>query len=189
LLIPAGTVHAITKGIVIYEVQQNSDTTFRLYDWGRVDSEGKPRELHLAKAAQVIDFKSKQNPKITPLAINKDGVTETYLVVTRYFCLIKYNLLNNIISLKNRDKFQVLTCLRGAFLLITKGSEYSLKLGETVLIPAKCDDLKIKAVQKEAEFIVCFIPDIKEDIMVPLQAEGVALETINRLGVQIDLIR
>ena len=56
LFIPGGLVHAIGDGALIYEVQQSSDTTFRLYDWGRVDADGKPRELHVEKALKAIDY-------------------------------------------------------------------------------------------------------------------------------------
>lgn len=55
-LIPGGLVHAFGDGVKVYEVQQNSDTTFRLYDWGRVGADGKPRELHIDKSMQTIDF-------------------------------------------------------------------------------------------------------------------------------------
>ena len=71
--IPAGTVHAITAGLLLYEVQQNSDTTFRLYDWDRVDPSGKPRPLHLAESAQVIDFRRHDRHRIRPLALAGAG--------------------------------------------------------------------------------------------------------------------
>ncbi len=54
--IPAGTVHALGQGLVVAEIQQSSDVTFRLFDWNRVDQDGKPRPLHLAQAMDVIDF-------------------------------------------------------------------------------------------------------------------------------------
>ena len=59
IYIPAGTLHAILSGILICEIQQNSDLTYRLYDWDRVGKDGKPRELHIDKAIDVIDFNSK----------------------------------------------------------------------------------------------------------------------------------
>lgn len=58
IYIPAGTVHSLGKGIVVYEVQQPSDLTYRLYDWDRIDDQGKPRELHVEKALQCIDYNS-----------------------------------------------------------------------------------------------------------------------------------
>src|SRR5215217_7384476 len=67
--IPAGTVHAITEGLLLYELQQNSDTTFRLYDWGRVDAEGRPRALHVEEAGRVADLEEREGYKIPPLAI------------------------------------------------------------------------------------------------------------------------
>ena len=67
LFIPGGLVHAICEGTVVYEVQQSSDTTFRLYDWGRVGADGKPRELHVAQALKAIDY-SLPPPKIADAA-------------------------------------------------------------------------------------------------------------------------
>lgn len=89
--IPAGTVHAITEGILLYEVQQNSDTTFRLYDWGRVDAHGHPRALHLEEAAAVADVTARAGYRIPSLRVARGTHAEDYLVACPWFTLVRWS--------------------------------------------------------------------------------------------------
>lgn len=74
VFIPAGTIHAIGKGILIAEIQQSSDITYRVYDWNRVGLDGKPRELHIEKALDVINFDEYiEKPKVESTILHKDG--------------------------------------------------------------------------------------------------------------------
>ena len=81
-----GMIHALGTGIVIYEVQQSSDVTYRLYDWDRKPAPGEPvRELHIDKGADVADLRPIQPHKITPVVLHEAGVTRTVLVACRYY--------------------------------------------------------------------------------------------------------
>lgn len=84
--VPAGTLHAIMDGIMIAEIQQNSNTTYRVYDWNRIGADGKPRPLHIDKALDVIDF-DKAEPSICPpeLISDNDGVKRALLCENEYF--------------------------------------------------------------------------------------------------------
>ena len=84
---PAGVVHAIGKGIVYCEVQQNSDITYRIYDWGRVDAQGKPRPLHLEQALAVMGEARRDTPLIRPLPLPLEGGKRTILCVCPYFAV------------------------------------------------------------------------------------------------------
>jgi len=84
IYIPAGMVHAIGAGIIVYELQQTSDTTYRIYDWNRRDAAGKPRELHVDKAKQVLDYHAITAGAVTPLQ-EPDGV-RTVIIAGEYFC-------------------------------------------------------------------------------------------------------
>lgn len=91
IFIPAGTVHAIGAGIVLCEIQQSSNSTYRLYDYARKDKFGKMRELHLEKALQVIDTNKWCNNNIRHEAGEKiDGGVKDTLVECKYFETIKY---------------------------------------------------------------------------------------------------
>ena len=72
-MVPAGTVHGILSGIVLVEVQQTSDTTFRIYDWERVGADGKPRALHTARALEVIDFARRERSLVEPRVVGDEG--------------------------------------------------------------------------------------------------------------------
>lgn len=84
--VPAGTLHAILDGMILVEIQQNSNTTYRVYDWGRVDADGRPRPLHIAEALDVIDF-DRAAPNLCPpvLIAEADGVRRSELCRNRYF--------------------------------------------------------------------------------------------------------
>jgi mannose-6-phosphate isomerase len=86
LCVPAGTLHAIMGGLIIAEIQQNSNTTYRVYDWNRVGQDGRPRELHLDKALEVIDFDAVE-PEVCPAQPleHADGYRRSLLCRTRYF--------------------------------------------------------------------------------------------------------
>lgn len=86
ICVPAGSLHAIMGGLLIAEIQQNSNTTYRVYDWGRVGADGQPRPLHVAKALDVINF-AQVAPKICPpkLIADRNGVKRSLLCQTDYF--------------------------------------------------------------------------------------------------------
>lgn len=91
--VPAGTVHAILEGVVIAEIQQNSNTTYRVYDWNRVGSDGKPRPLQIAKALDVIDFSSMQPGIMRPEIIyDQHGIRRSRLCSNSYFTTEKVEL-------------------------------------------------------------------------------------------------
>src|SRR5260370_2631748 len=83
--VPAGTPHSIGPNMVICEVQEYSDLTYRVYDFGRVDAHGKQRELHIDKALQVTNFGKPAGGKVTPLLLPADGATRSLLAACRYF--------------------------------------------------------------------------------------------------------
>jgi mannose-6-phosphate isomerase len=85
--LPAGTLHAIGGGIELFETQQASDLTYRIFDWNRVGSDGKPRELHVAKAADVLDFRAGTRGAVATLAFADGGLERTLLVGDRRFTL------------------------------------------------------------------------------------------------------
>ena len=88
--IPSGTLHAIGKGILVAEIQQNSNTTYRVYDYGRVGNDGKPRELHIDKAIDVTDTKPVTMSPM-PAAVEYEGYSCTTLADCKYFTAVKYD--------------------------------------------------------------------------------------------------
>ena len=130
--IPAGTVHAIGAGNLICEIQQSSNSTYRLYDYGRVDKFGNPRELHLEKALDVLNYK-KHTPEVCHAASGDNG---KLLAQCKYFETIAYTVDGEQKLQLDSSTFYNVVCIRGSGQL-TLG-EYSLpiKAGESIFIPA-----------------------------------------------------
>jgi mannose-6-phosphate isomerase len=180
--IPAGTVHAITEGLLLYEVQQNSDTTFRLYDWGRTDVEGRPRPLHIEEAGQVADTEARAGYRIPPLLVERVTHAETFLVACPWFALVKWHAFAGTAHLSTHGRFRVVTVTAGALILRgDDGAGIRLGLGETALVPACLAQVALEAETPEAEAIVSFVPDPDADVREPLAAAGHASAAIEAL--------
>ncbi len=181
--IPAGTVHAITAGLLLFEVQQNSDTTFRLYDWDRVDANGKGRTLHIRESSEVIDFRQHDQHRIESLFIQYPSHREEFCIACEFFAILKYSQLKETISLENANRFRVLTGIGGSFELLWEGGGgLIISLGDTVLVPASCPNPKIKALEENSELLASFVPKIEEEIFSPLRGAGYKNEVIRKLG-------
>ncbi|MCQ2958760.1 MAG: mannose-6-phosphate isomerase [Bacteroidales bacterium] len=140
--LPAGRVHAIGKGLLIAEIQQTSDITYRIFDWNRVDDRGKSRELHIDLAEDVIDYEAHNDYKLHYLP--KENAT-TDLVSCDYFTtnLIQFSMpvVKDYYSI---DSFVIYMCLEGSA-TIDFGGDYEEQIvkGETVLIPAALHEVKL----------------------------------------------
>ena len=133
-----GTVHAIGAGTVIAEIQQTSDITYRLYDFDRVDANGKKRELHLDLALDAINYNvvnaQKEYSKIT----NKSNE----IVDCNYFTTNIIPLNGNMKIKKNKQSFYVYMCVEGNFSLNFKEDIYHYTTGNTILIPAEMTEFE-----------------------------------------------
>ena len=133
--IPAGRVHAIGKGIVVAEIQQTSDVTYRIYDFNRVDDKGNPRELHTDLAVDAIDYSFETNYRTEYQSSDNQSVT---LVDCPYFT-------TNILTLSatverdftDRDTFVIYTCLDGDCTLGWEDESLTIKKGDSILVPAQ----------------------------------------------------
>ncbi|NVO09683.1 MAG: class I mannose-6-phosphate isomerase [Bacteroidales bacterium] len=153
--LPSGRIHAIGKGILLAEIQQTSDITYRIFDWDRVDKNGNPRELHADLALDVIDFNKYDNYKLTK-PIEKNESTE--LVNSVFFDVNRLSFDKSIEKDYHLlDSFVIYLCIEGELDIVygEKASEHLVK-GETVLIPA---DLKIVSLNplKSATILEIFL--------------------------------
>jgi mannose-6-phosphate isomerase len=131
VFIPAGTVHALGAGLVVAEIQQASDTTFRLYDWDRVGPDGKPRPLHVEEALAVVDERQGPVRPVVPQPTDRPQVER--LVACDKFVLDRWRL-NGAAALGGDDRFHAMSVLEGAVRL--EGLGTPLERGQTVLLPA-----------------------------------------------------
>ena len=137
--LPAGRIHAICGGCFIAEIQQTSDITYRIYDYGRLGLDGKPRQLHTELAAEAIDYKVYDNYRTEYTPQQNE---EVEIVSCKYFTTSIYDLtLPYARDLSEIDSFLVVMCLQGSGTLEVDGETVEVHQGETVLIPASADDL------------------------------------------------
>ena len=141
-MIPAGTVHAIGKGVLLAEIQQPSDITFRIYDWNRVDDNGNRRELHTEEAFEAIH--SEKNLDDFQVHYQHEPNKTVTLVHSPYF---NTNLLEMDMQVQksfvNLDSFVIYICLEGSAFLVSDGFKERLGTGEVVLVPAEIDQMQI----------------------------------------------
>jgi len=136
--IPAGTVHAIGAGIVLAEIQQNSDTTYRVFDWNRVGLDGKPRELHVDRALDVIDF----NAPTGPASVRSEGARET-LISCEEFVLERLRPTAPV-SLDFGGEFAMLCAVSGEGIVAGPDGEEPFAKGESLLLPASMKSCEIR---------------------------------------------
>lgn len=128
LYVEAGTIHALGPGLLVYEIQQSSDVTYRLYDWNRMGVDGKLRPLHIEKGLRVSRLDSQLQP-----AQPRGSV----LLQTPYFTVQRHTLDGTFpLQLLTQGRFHLLTCVEGAAAVAYEDTTTPLTLGETVLIPA-----------------------------------------------------
>lgn len=139
--IPAGRVHAIGKGILLAEIQQSSDCTYRIYDYNRLDVDGKPRELHTEQALGAIDFKPTLDGK-THYTYREN--TSTQLVQCPYFTTSLIPLAQPMRKdFSHLDSFVIYLCVDGIAAVKSLGKVVPLHMGECVLVPAVADSVEL----------------------------------------------
>lgn len=132
--IETGKIHAIGAGVMLAEIQQTSDVTYRVFDFNRKDKEGNLRELHTELALDAIDYKRKDDFKVE---YSKEINTVNSMVDCPYFKTKFIQLTGDLeIDTTQRDSFTIFMCVGGKALIKTEAGEVSIKKGETVLLPA-----------------------------------------------------
>lgn len=153
--IPAGRVHAIGKGILLAEIQQTSDVTYRIFDYGRCDKFGVPRELHTELSLAAIDYSLYPEYK-TKYEIKPNESTE--LASCKYFTTNVLEL-NAVLEkdYNKLDSFVIYMCLEGAMQIDTESGTESVQKGETILIPASIEHVILKPVSPTVKLLEVYI--------------------------------
>lgn len=177
--IPAGTIHAIEEGILLAEIQQNSDTTYRVYDWDRVGKDGSPRELHIEKALDVINFNFDiKKARSKPLTLEGANHKRSFLAACPFFISEKIEL-NGIYNLRpDGQSFYILMNSKGIATIKANNKAFRLGPGQTYFIPAALDDVIIDG---EVEFLLSYLPKSKENTIKNLKHLNFSEEEINNL--------
>jgi mannose-6-phosphate isomerase len=181
VLIPAGTPHALGAGVLLYEIQQPSNVTFRLDDWGRVDAAGMVRPLHHREGLPLVDPRSRLEP-IPRVPLDDAAADRALLEATPYFALERIGLAGiRVVRLASVDSPQVLTPVAGKVMLDTSGWVASAAIGETVILPAGQAGTLVG--RGGSVVLRGWVPELEREIISPARAAGASEAAIRRLGV------
>lgn len=170
--IPAGLVHAIGKGNLICEIQQNSNTTYRVYDYNRTDDKGNKRPLHVEKALDVIDFSGEKGGRKNGIRIDCANISRTYLAANEYFAAELIESKGTFTEDTKGERFHCFTVLEGS--LAINGTQ--LKKGTSCLIPASAGEYEVSG---SGRAIKSYVPNLDENIRKPLLEAGYGEDEIN----------
>ncbi len=134
--LPAGTQHAIGPGMVLCEVQEYSDLTYRVYDFGRVDAAGKSRELHIDKALEVTNFGESRGGRLSPLALHSPDAKKQLLAACEFFATERWDCHRTTMIESDPERFQLLIILEGHGKLHDTDISFDYRTGESWFIPA-----------------------------------------------------
>jgi mannose-6-phosphate isomerase len=146
VFLPAGRFHGVDAGNLLIEIQQNSDTTYRVFDWNRVDDKGKPRQLHIDQALQCIDFND-----VRPRLIESEG---ELLIRHELFEIQKWTL-DSAREITPLGQFAIFCCLTGSI----QCADVGLAPGEFLLVPAQLPDRRIEPVKEGTSLLRVTIPN------------------------------
>lgn len=176
--IPAGTVHAILSGVRIAEIQQNSDTTYRIYDWNRVGLDGRPRDLHIQEALEVIDFSINERHPSEGITITGEGWQRRLITACEYF-VVEELLVIEMDGVVNPERFEVWMVIEGFGELLVDDNSYKLGLGETWFIPANLGSYQLNG---KIKFLRTYVPDLEIEIVKSLLDMGFCNDDLQKIS-------
>lgn len=156
--VKSGLIHAIGEGVVIAEIQQNSDTTYRVYDYNR------GREIHVNKALDVINLQLSSN-KRKGLKVIENGYEKTYLCLCEEFSLELYDILEEAVECSDKERFFIFTCVEGEGIIISGDNKEEIKKGDSFLVPASLSEYTLKGNMKLLKSYVPDVNKIKNEIL------------------------
>jgi mannose-6-phosphate isomerase len=174
--LPAGTLHAIGAGIALFETQQASDLTYRIFDWNRVGTDGKPRELHVAKAADVLDFRATFPGAVKQLTFDAAGASRTLVIADPRFAVEHLVLAATGTTVSGGNRPLALTAMDAPLTLRVAGDTVGLDPWRTAVIPAAAADVHVTSPTDSAGALLVRVqPDLAQ-LRADAAASGVAPE-------------
>lgn len=150
--VKSGLIHAIGKGVIIAEIQQNSDTTYRVYDYNR------GRELHVKKALDVIDF-NLDHKRSKGIKVENDKYNKIYYCLCENFSLELYDIFEECEEESDKERFYVFTCVDGKGEISFEGGKEEIVKGDSILIPATLGKYKLSG---NFKMLKSYVPDVKK---------------------------
>lgn len=155
IFVPAGTLHAINAGIMLFEIQQTSDLTYRVYDYDRRDADGRPRDLHLERALDVIDYAKTGPALVEPAEL---GGGRRLLVTCPYFRMERWQLHDKQEHATSAESFEIVTVIDGETQLACQHGTWTLRRGDSLVLPAALGQFTLHTTHT-ATLLVCRVPE------------------------------
>jgi len=172
VFVPAGTAHTIGPGLVLCEIQQHSDLTYRVYDYDRRDAQGRTRELHIEKALDVIRFGEQRGGKIVPAKSMRGDCTQTFLVACRYFATEKWEFSERVAAITSSEHFDLIVIVEGSGTFQWNGDEAEFASTQVWIIPASLGAYHVTPHSRTSLLRTC-VPTDSEEIFRRLKEAGV----------------
>lgn len=172
IFVPAGTAHTIGPGLVLCEIQQHSDLTYRVYDYNRRDAEGRTRPLHIEKALAVMRFGKQEGGKIKPVRIERGGLKRTYLAACRYFATEKWEFSSLVPAESGRGRFELLIFIEGHGTIRWGSDPVEYGPAQVWLIPAALDGCDLVP-ELRTSMLRTYVPDDMKEISRELAEQGI----------------
>ncbi len=183
--LPAGTLHAIGAGIILFETQQASDLTYRIFDWNRVGADGKPRELHVKKAADVLDYHQGTRGAAETIAYTYESLDRTALVASKNFNVERVVATDEAASLETDGRPAIVMALEHPMTVQAGDVTLALEKYQTALVPAAAQWFTVAATDgRAAPFMLVAPPENTETMVVRLIASGIDQDRIDSFMAQ-----
>jgi mannose-6-phosphate isomerase len=159
VFVPAGTAHTICPGVLLCEIQQQSDITYRVYDYNRVGTDGKPRALHIRRAMDVITFGEQSGGLCDPVDITRGAVTETFYAACRHFATERWEFRERIDAVTSPEHFDLLIFLEGGGRIEFADGAEVFGRAEVWLLPAALGEYQL-APGSATTLLRTYVPDL-----------------------------
>ena len=180
VFIPSGTAHTIGPGLVLCEIQQHSDLTYRVYDYNRRDAQGRARPLHIEKALEVIRFGPQTGGKIAPLRIERGPMTETYFVSCPYFASERWEFSGRVGASTSPEYFELLIFFEGKGTIQWGSERAEYAPAQVWMLPAALDRYLLEP-EARTSLLRTYVPSDAAEFARRLAAQGVSEEKSLRL--------
>jgi mannose-6-phosphate isomerase len=161
IFVPAGTAHTIGPGLVLCEIQEHSNITYRVFDYNRQTTKGRRRPLHIERALEVINFGEQSGGKLEPVRITRGPVTETYFIACRYFATERWEFATRIAAVTCAEHFDLLIALAGSGRIEFGDAAADYAPAQAWLLPAAMGAYQL-APQSPTTLLRTYVPDVSD---------------------------
>jgi mannose-6-phosphate isomerase len=180
VFVPAGTLHALGPGLVLFEISETSDVTYRLDDYGRVDSLGRPRQLHLDRGLETTQLEAPAHRDLPRIEFPEPFGKRRYAVACRHFAVEELGLRESSRFQPSKDRAECLAVIAGAGRVEIEAGWLAYRPGQTWLVPAGAAAYRLVP-EKPSRLFRFYVPEIDRDFRQPLTSRGVPPELIEQV--------